>query len=204
MEFVMLERFLKLSETTTKVLINRRHRQNTPGMLTGSQQLIIQEIRLLAPLKEASKEISGDKYQFLTLLGPRFGRMYFHSPTDVAKAISALSNEIRAEHKKKALSPNEANSFTEENIPHGKAGTLWAQHKANLVSTKQFTSVSGSRGSIPTELKQYLDVNNLPVDEDPLKFWPDSRYYNPVLTDIGEKLSNGRRFFCSIRTSRLS
>lgn len=108
--------------------------------------------------------------------------MHFSSVLAAANAILDLSKDITVEHKTRGnisstvgASPCRAEETT---------SSLWDRHEHMLLKN-MFNEVSGtSFGTMPVELKQYLDQPNISRSSNALKFWIDSRHFIPVLSEI--------------------
>ncbi|CAH1107495.1 unnamed protein product [Psylliodes chrysocephalus] len=127
-----------------------------------------------------------------TILDPRFKRMHFSSALAVSKAISELSDEIRAEHRRRGqLSPdlNTATIAETQNSVTSESESLWSRHEKLLVAaaSNNATNVASRTNRMPNELKQYLDAPNISRKENPIKFWIDTRHFTPVLSNLGLK-----------------
>ncbi|CAH0726847.1 unnamed protein product, partial [Brenthis ino] len=100
---------------------------------------------------------------------------------------SDLSKEIIEVHKIRGnRSPTVGAS------PRGEKETTsssWDRHEDMLLKNMaNANEVSGrSFGTIPVELKQYLDQPNISRLSNALKFWTDSRHFTPVLSEIAVK-----------------
>ncbi|CAH2088684.1 unnamed protein product [Euphydryas editha] len=204
----MLEKFNKLSAIVAKILSGRR---NAPDMLTSSQLNVIRElITLLKPFKQATEDISGDHYvsaslaipitnllaQGLehekpsTILDPRFKKIHFSSALAVSKVITELSDEIRAEHRRRGqLSPNLNTDTMPETQNSSTSESLWSRHEKLLAAaaSNNAANLVYRSNRMPDELKQFLDAPNLCRKENPIKFWIDTRHYNPVLSNLALK-----------------
>ncbi|CAH2097474.1 unnamed protein product [Euphydryas editha] len=104
----------------------------------------------------------------------------------VTNAILDLSKEIIAEHK---IRGNRSPIVGAP--PHYEKETtssLWDRHEDMLLKNIKYIKFSGgSYGTIPAELKQYLDQPNVSRSSNAQKFWVDSRYFTPVLSEIPVK-----------------
>ncbi|KAJ8706937.1 hypothetical protein PYW08_011071 [Mythimna loreyi] len=122
-----------------------------------------------------------------TILDPRFKKLHFMSALAAANAISDLSKEIVTEHKIRGnRSPTVGAS------PRGEkesTSSLWDRHEDLLLKNmSNANEVFGrSFGTMPAELKQYLDQPNISRSSNALKFWIDSRHFTPVLSEIAVK-----------------
>ncbi|XP_047513431.1 E3 SUMO-protein ligase ZBED1-like isoform X1 [Pieris napi] len=125
-----------------------------------------------------------------TILDPRFKRIHFNSALAVSTAITALSKEIRLEHRRRGQLSPELRPTTTTIIPNSEnsSPSLWSGHEKIMIDIAAATSslLSTSDG-MPSELKQYLDQPILPRKENPTKFWFDCRHFTPVLSDIALK-----------------
>lgn len=126
-----------------------------------------------------------------TILDPRFKRIHFSSALAVSTAITALSKEIRLEHRRRGqLSPTPTPTTIIPNSENS-SPSLWSEHEKIMIdiaaaSANSLLSTSTSDG-MPSELKQYLDQPIIPRKENPTKFWFDCRHFTPVLSDIALK-----------------
>lgn len=130
-----------------------------------------------------------EKNNFLAIaciLDPRFKRLHFNSPLAVSSAISIISKEIREEHKRRGkISPECSSTVLEREASDG---SIWSRHDQILSETQSAVTLEiPSSGSVPNELKQYLDQPLLERKSDPVKFWVDSRHFTPVLSEIAQK-----------------
>ncbi|CAF4865172.1 unnamed protein product [Pieris macdunnoughi] len=125
-----------------------------------------------------------------TILDPRFKRIHFNSALAVSTAITALSKEIRLEHRRRGQLSPELRPTTTTIIPNSEnsSPSLWSGHEKIMIDIAAATSslLSTSDG-MPSELKQYLDQPIIPRKENPTKFWFDCRHFTPVLSDIALK-----------------
>ncbi|CAG4993430.1 unnamed protein product [Parnassius apollo] len=127
-----------------------------------------------------------------TILDPGFKRIHFNSALAVSTAISALSKEIRLEHRRRGQLSPELRCRSTTTIPNSEnsSPSLWSGHEKILVdiaaASTNTSSLSTSDG-MPSELKQYLDQPIIPRKENPTKFWFDCRHFTPVLSDIAVK-----------------
>ncbi|XP_023246921.1 unconventional myosin-Va [Copidosoma floridanum] len=64
--------------------------------------------------------------------------------------------------------------------------SLWSRHERLVSQSAKIQEVS-SFGSVPNELKQYLDQPLMGRESDPVQFWLSSRQFTPVLSEIALK-----------------
>jgi hypothetical protein len=93
----------------------------------------------------------------------------------VSNALAKISECIVKKNRSKEMAEKETPDV--ENAS-GSLG-IWAVHD-NLIKTSQDSERSVSCG-IATELKQYLDQQNVPRNEEPLKYWYNVRMAFPNL-----------------------
>lgn len=129
-----------------------------------------------------------------TILDPRFKRIHFNSALAVSTAITALSKEIRLEHRRRGqLSPElRPTTTTTTIIPNSEnsSPSLWSGHEKimiDIAAAVATSSLLSTSDGMPSELKQYLDQPIIPRKENPTKFWFDCRHFTPVLSDIALK-----------------
>lgn len=125
-----------------------------------------------------------------TILDPRFKRIHFSSALAVSKAITELSDEIRAEHRRRGqLSPNLNTDTMPETQNSSTSESLWSRHEKLLAaaSSNNAANLVSRSNRMPDELKQFLDAPNLCRKENPIKFWIDTRHYTPVLSNLALK-----------------
>lgn len=126
-----------------------------------------------------------------TILDPRFKRMHFNSILAVSKAMTELSDEIRAEHRRRGqLSPDLRTPIIsdEQNSSTTESESLWSRHeKLVAVATSNNAANLATRSRMPDELKQFLDAPILSRKENPVKFWIDARHFTPVLSNLALK-----------------
>ncbi|CAG4942390.1 unnamed protein product [Parnassius apollo] len=105
-----------------------------------------------------------------TILDPRFKRIHFNSALAVSTAISALSKEIRLEHRRRGQLSPELRCRSTTTIPNSEnsSPSLWSGHEKILVdiaaASTNSSSLSTSDG-MPSELEQYLDQPIIPRRE---------------------------------------
>lgn len=159
--------------------------QATPSTSLG---LIVKKALLkkvedkLAPLERSSF------LSVATILDPRFKRIHFTLPVVVSNAISKISTEIQAEHRRRGQrSPDKNPDQLDQAASEQASGSsIWFRHE-KLLNLNIATSEVPSSGCVPNELKQYLDQPLLERKSDPIKFWVNCRHFTPVLSDIALK-----------------
>lgn len=163
-------------------LLRHEIEQSTPSTAIGisvKNDLLKGIINRLAPLEHN---------MFLakaTIMDPRFKRLHFSSASAVSEAISELDSEITEDQKRKGiiLPAVRATSSGVE-----KAGSsLWDRHEQLLLKNISNEVVSKQLGTMPEELKQYLDRPNIPRSCNALKFWIESKNFIPVLSEMALK-----------------
>lgn len=125
-----------------------------------------------------------------TILDPRFKRIHFNSALAVSTAISALSKEIRLQHRHRGqLSPGLRPTTTIPNSENS-SPSLWSGHEKimiDIAAASANSSLLSTSDGMPSELKQYLDQPIIPRKENPTKFWFNCRHFTPVLSDTALK-----------------
>lgn len=121
-----------------------------------------------------------------TILDPRFKKIHFISSKAVVNVISELSKNISMEHKRRGNISPEVRTSPNTGESSNSSASLWARHEKMLTENISNQDVP-SFGTMPAELKQYLDQPNISRTSNPLKFWIDSRHFIPVLSEIGQK-----------------
>ncbi|CAG9792960.1 unnamed protein product [Diatraea saccharalis] len=98
-----------------------------------------------------------------------------------ANAISDLSKEIVAEQK---IIGNRSQIGKKET-----SSSLWDRHEDMLLKnmSNAYEVFGRGFGTMPAESEQYLDQPNISRSSSALKFWIDSRYFTPVLSEIAVK-----------------
>ena len=128
-----------------------------------------------------------------TILDSRFKRIHFSSALAVSKAITELSDEIRAEHRRRGqYSPDLSTNttfFETQNSLTSESESLWSRHEKLLAAaiSNNAANLASQSNRMPDELKQFLDAPNLSRKENPIKFWIDSRHFIPVLSNLALK-----------------
>ncbi|CAG4996731.1 unnamed protein product [Parnassius apollo] len=148
--------------------------------------LIVKEA-LLKKVQERLVPLQENSYlSAATILDPRFKKIHFNSPIAVSHAIAKISNDIRSEHRRRGqFSPNL------RTIQIGKAqekteSSIWSGHEKLLSQSTTVPEVPSS-GSVPNELKQYLDQPLIERKADPIKFWTNCQHFTPVLSEVALK-----------------
>lgn len=121
-----------------------------------------------------------------TILDPRFKRIHFTSPIAVSNAISQLSNDILLEHRRKG----QRSPVYLKTVPAASENaelSIWSRHEQLLSISSSTSPEVPSSGSVPNELKQYLDQPLLERKADPVKFWVNCQHFTPVLSYIALK-----------------
>ncbi|CAD0206467.1 unnamed protein product [Chrysodeixis includens] len=163
-------------------LITQVTDQATPSTSLG---LIVKKALLkkvedkLAPLERSSF------LSVATILDPRFKRIHFTSPVVVSNAISKISTEVQAEHRRRGQRSPDKNP-DQAASEQASGSSIWFRHE-KLLNLNIATSEVPNSGCVPNELKQYLDQPLLERKSDPIKFWVNCRHFTPVLSDIALK-----------------
>ncbi|CAG5009216.1 unnamed protein product [Parnassius apollo] len=211
--FDMLKRFTTLSALVAKILATKSPFKEATEEISGANyvtsslaipvtNLIRQAVETLSPstslgliVKEAllkkvqERLVPLQENSYLsaaTILDPRFKKIHFNSPIAVSHAIAKISNDIRSEHRRRGqLSPDL------RTIQIGKAqekteSSIWSGHEKLLSQSTTVPEVPSS-GSVPNELKQYLDQPLLERKADPIKFWTNCQHFTPVLSEVALK-----------------
>ncbi|GBP52102.1 hypothetical protein EVAR_42005_1 [Eumeta japonica] len=106
-------------------------------------------------------------------------------PIAVSNAISKISNDIRSEYRRRGQhSPNV--KFHQAASEQANESSIWCRHEKLLNLSTAMQEIPSS-GSVPNELKQYLDQPLLERKSDPIKFWVNCRHFTPVLSEIDLK-----------------
>lgn len=169
----------------------------TSSLAIPLANLLKQELELASPSTDDGKLVQKcllngisdrlitlEKNMFLakaTILDPRFKRLHFSSPLAVSTAISELAEEINMEHKQRGkVSPK----LTQNRVAV-EVSSLWSRHEelvqaASVQETPTF-------GSVPNELKQYLDQPIIPKSSNPIEYWHNCVTFTPVISDIALK-----------------
>ncbi|CAG4960463.1 unnamed protein product [Parnassius apollo] len=120
-----------------------------------------------------------------TILDPRFKRIHFNSPIAVSNAISKISDDIRSEYRRRGQRSPDVRS-DRATSEKANESSIRCRHE-QLLNLRTATQEVPSSGSVPNELKQYLDQPLLERKSDPIKFWVNCRHFTPVLSDIALK-----------------
>ncbi|KAF6209811.1 hypothetical protein GE061_015562 [Apolygus lucorum] len=122
-----------------------------------------------------------------TILDPRFKKIHFTDALAVGKAVSALSAEIRMEHRRRGQLSPELQQRTSTQFNKGPP-SIWNRHEeiVKTASMSQHQQVT-EREALPSDFKQYLDQPILAKGSNPVQFWIDSRHFTPVLSEIAMK-----------------
>lgn len=156
--------------------------QSTPSTTVG----INVKQALLKKIEE--KLLPLERNTFLsvaTILDPRFKRIHFNSPIAVSNAISKISDDIRSEYRRRGQRSPDVRS-DRATSEKANESSIWCRHE-QLLNLRTATQEVPSSGSVPNELKQYLDQPLLERKSDPIKFWVNCRHFTPVLSDIALK-----------------
>ncbi|CAG4940901.1 unnamed protein product [Parnassius apollo] len=121
----------------------------------------------------------------VTILDPRFKRIHFNSPIAVSNAISKISDDIRSEYRRRGQRSPDVRS-DRATSEKANESSIWCRHE-QLLNLRTAAQEVPSSGSVPNELKQYLDQPLLERKSDPIKFWVNCRHFTPVLSDIALK-----------------
>ncbi|KAH0540240.1 hypothetical protein KQX54_014942 [Cotesia glomerata] len=70
--------------------------------------------------------------------------------------------------------------------PEASSSSIWCRHE-KLITLSSNRAEIPSSGSIPNELKQYLDQPLIDRKSDPIEFWVNYRHVTPVLSEIALK-----------------
>ncbi|XP_057332079.1 uncharacterized protein LOC130671946 [Microplitis mediator] len=119
-----------------------------------------------------------------TILDPRFKRRHFTSPIAVSHAITKISNDIRTEHRRRGQRSPDLRPI--QAAPEPSESSIWCRHE-KLISLSTNRAEVSSSGSVPNELKQYLDQPLTERKSDPVEFWVNCRNFTPVLSEIALK-----------------
>ncbi|XP_045541030.1 uncharacterized protein LOC123722636 [Papilio machaon] len=106
-----------------------------------------------------------------TILDPRFKKIHFSSALAVSKAITELSDEIRAEHRRRGqLSSNLNTDTMPETQNSSTSELLWSRHEKLLAAaaSNNAANLVYRSNRMPDELKQFLDAPNLCRKENPI------------------------------------
>ncbi|KAH0546776.1 hypothetical protein KQX54_015152 [Cotesia glomerata] len=141
--------------------------------------------RALALLR-AEQQASGKKEgEVLTLIQAVSTR--WNSYLDMLErvdCISRLSNDIRSEHRRRGQrSPDPRPA---QALPQASSSSIWRRHE-KLITLSSNRAEIPSSGSVPNELKQYLDQPLTERKSDPIEFWVNCRHFTPVLSEIALK-----------------
>ncbi|GBP73858.1 Transmembrane protein 164 [Eumeta japonica] len=120
-----------------------------------------------------------------TILDPQFKRIHFNSPITVSNATSQISNDIRSEYRRREQCSSHV-KFHRVASEQANESSIWCRHE-KLLNLSTATQEIPSSGSVPNELKQYLDQPVLERKSDPIKFWVNCRHFTPVLSEISLK-----------------
>lgn len=123
-----------------------------------------------------------------TILDPRFKRIHFTSAIAVSNAIAKISNDIRSEHRRRGQrSPDLRTIHTARAQENSETSSIWSGHEKLLSLSSTTAPEVPSSGSVPNELKQYLDQPLLERKADPIKFWINCQHFTPVLSEVALK-----------------
>lgn len=130
-----------------------------------------------------------EKNSFLakaTILDPRFKKIYFSSPLAVSNAIQEISIDIRMEYRRRGqLSPENLNTEANSKVPN-KIDSIWTRHE-RMVAQALASQEIPSAGTVPNELKQYLDQKNIDRSFNPVQYWFNCKNFTPALADTALK-----------------
>lgn len=123
-----------------------------------------------------------------TILDPRFKRIHFTSAIAASNAIAKISNDIRSEHRRRGQrSPDLRTIHTARAQENSETSSIWSGHEKLLSLSSTTAPEVPSSGSVPNELKQYLDQPLLERKADPIKFWINCQHFTPVLSEVALK-----------------
>ncbi|CAK1591562.1 unnamed protein product [Parnassius mnemosyne] len=134
----------------------------------------------LVPLQENSY-LSAE-----TILDPRFKKIHFNSPIAVSHAITKISNDIRSEHRRRGQLSPDLRTIQIDKAQEKTESSIWSGHE-KLLSQSTIVPEVPSSGSVPNELKQYLDQPLLERKADSIKFWTNCQHFTPVLSEVALK-----------------
>lgn len=116
-----------------------------------------------------------------TILDPRFKKIHFQSPVNVANVITRLKQEMWRELKQD-FDPEQ--TIGKSVKPKG-LENIWQVHEE--VASISNKSISELSGNFPTEFKLYLDQPLLPRESDPIKYWIENKNAFPGTSKLALK-----------------
>lgn len=129
-----------------------------------------------------------------TILDPRFKKIHFESPLNVANIIDKIKIEIIKELESQGKTEMKNSPSSEKS-----KGSIWSIHEEYVAQSMQSSS-SSHTGTLPTEFKLYLDQAIVPKSQDPVLYWIKNKSAFPgtykvalkYLTILGASVSSER------------